>query len=185
MVSDSLWPHGLQSTRLLYPWNSPGKNTGVGSISFSRGSSRPRDQTQVSSIMGRCFTDWAIREATHFSKKTANNNNTLNSSFKPALGYNAAADPQITEQTQYGNCSQLSIAITWIPCLKTVTCLMVCCDGYPSGTELNHEVKTSVQPGSHLASGNQWCPSPPSALLPNQYMKGQETFHFQPNFLLF
>ena len=25
---DSLQPHGLQPTRLLYPWNSPGKNTG-------------------------------------------------------------------------------------------------------------------------------------------------------------
>ena len=29
-MSDSLWPHGLQSTRLLCPWESPGKNTGVG-----------------------------------------------------------------------------------------------------------------------------------------------------------
>ena len=28
-VSDSLRPHGLQSTRLLCPWNSPGKNTGM------------------------------------------------------------------------------------------------------------------------------------------------------------
>ena len=27
---DSLWPHGLQSTRLLCPWNFPGKNTGAG-----------------------------------------------------------------------------------------------------------------------------------------------------------
>ena len=27
------------------PWNSPGQNTGVGSLSFSRGSSQPRDQT--------------------------------------------------------------------------------------------------------------------------------------------
>ena len=26
----TLRPHGLQPTRLLYPWNSPGKNTGVG-----------------------------------------------------------------------------------------------------------------------------------------------------------
>jgi len=25
----TLQPHGLQSTRLLCPWNSPGKNTGV------------------------------------------------------------------------------------------------------------------------------------------------------------
>ena len=30
IASDSLWPHGLQSTRLLCLWNSPGKNTGVG-----------------------------------------------------------------------------------------------------------------------------------------------------------
>ena len=32
-------------------------------ISFSRGSSQPRDQTQVSCIAGRCFTVWATREA--------------------------------------------------------------------------------------------------------------------------
>ena len=30
-VSDSLRPHGLQPIRLLCPWNSLGKNTGVGS----------------------------------------------------------------------------------------------------------------------------------------------------------
>ena len=29
VVSDSSWPHGLQPTRLLHPWNSPGKGTGV------------------------------------------------------------------------------------------------------------------------------------------------------------
>ena len=29
-MSDSLWLHGLQPTRLLCPWNFPGKNTGVG-----------------------------------------------------------------------------------------------------------------------------------------------------------
>ena len=29
-VSDSLWPHGPQSARLLCLWGSPGKNTGVG-----------------------------------------------------------------------------------------------------------------------------------------------------------
>ena len=31
-VSDSLWPHGLYS-----PWNSPGQNTGVGSLSLFQG----------------------------------------------------------------------------------------------------------------------------------------------------
>ena len=29
-VSNSLWPHELRPARLLCPWSSPGKNTGVG-----------------------------------------------------------------------------------------------------------------------------------------------------------
>ena len=29
-MSDSVWPHRQQPTRLLCPWDSPGKNTGVG-----------------------------------------------------------------------------------------------------------------------------------------------------------
>ena len=29
-MSNSVRPHGLQPTRLLHPWDSPGKNTGVG-----------------------------------------------------------------------------------------------------------------------------------------------------------
>ena len=32
VVSDSLWPHGLQS-----PWDPPGQNTGVGSLSLLQG----------------------------------------------------------------------------------------------------------------------------------------------------
>ena len=30
VMSNSVQPHGLQPTRLLRPWDSPGKNTGVG-----------------------------------------------------------------------------------------------------------------------------------------------------------
>ena len=30
VVSDSVWPHRWQPTRLPRPWDSPGKNTGVG-----------------------------------------------------------------------------------------------------------------------------------------------------------
>ena len=29
-MSNSVWPHRWQPTRLLHPWDSPGKNTGVG-----------------------------------------------------------------------------------------------------------------------------------------------------------
>ena len=39
-------------------------------ISFSRGSSRPRDRIQVSLIVGRCFTLWATREAYVAHKNT-------------------------------------------------------------------------------------------------------------------
>ena len=98
VMSNSLWFHGLYS-----PWNSPGQNTGVGSLSllqgifptqelnlglrhcrqiiyrlrhqgssrilewvaypFSRGTSWPRNWTRVSCVVGRFFTNWAIREA--------------------------------------------------------------------------------------------------------------------------
>ena len=57
-MSDSLWPHGLYS-----PWNSPGQNSGVVAIPFSRESSQPWGGTQVSCIAGGSFTTWAIREA--------------------------------------------------------------------------------------------------------------------------
>ena len=30
VVSDSVWPHRRQPTSLTHPWDSPGKNTGVG-----------------------------------------------------------------------------------------------------------------------------------------------------------
>ena len=45
--------HGILQARVL-EWVA---------ISFSRGSSRPRDWTQVSRIAGRCFNLWATREA--------------------------------------------------------------------------------------------------------------------------
>ena len=56
VVSNSLQPPGLYSTRLLCPWDSLGKNTGVGCHSLLRGSSRPRDWIQVSRISDRFFT---------------------------------------------------------------------------------------------------------------------------------
>ena len=52
VVSDSLRPH-----RLYSPWNSPDQNTGVLAFPFSRGSSQPRDQTQVSCTAGGFFTN--------------------------------------------------------------------------------------------------------------------------------
>ena len=45
--------HGILQARIL-EW---------GAFPFSRGSSQPRDRTQVSRIAGRFFTSWATREA--------------------------------------------------------------------------------------------------------------------------
>ena len=49
--------HGIFQARIL-EW---------AAISFSRGSSQPRDRTRVSCIADRCFTIWATREAQKFS----------------------------------------------------------------------------------------------------------------------
>ena len=51
------------NTRLLCSWDSPGKKLEWAAISFSRGTSQPRNWTQVSRIAGRCLTDWATWEA--------------------------------------------------------------------------------------------------------------------------
>ena len=90
VVSYSLPPH-----RLYSPWNSPGQNTEVGSLSLLQGifptpgsnpgfphcrlshkgnpetpewvvSSQPRNQTRAIYIAGRFFTNWAIRKAHTF-----------------------------------------------------------------------------------------------------------------------
>ena len=37
VVPESLWPHGLQPSRLLCPWDFPGKDTGVGCHFFLQG----------------------------------------------------------------------------------------------------------------------------------------------------
>ena len=91
VMSDSVRPRRRKPTRLLCPWDFPGKSTGVGchcllqkvtqscptlcdsmdyrvhgilqarilewvAFPFSRRSSQPRDQTEVSPIAGRFFT---------------------------------------------------------------------------------------------------------------------------------
>ena len=45
------------------PWNSPARILEWVALLFSRGSSQPRDWTQVSHFAGRFFTSWATREA--------------------------------------------------------------------------------------------------------------------------
>ena len=54
-------PHSRQILYQLSHQGSPGIQRWV-TYPFSRGSSQPRDRTQVSRIAGGVFTSWAIRE---------------------------------------------------------------------------------------------------------------------------
>ena len=66
VVSDSLWPRGLQHARLLWPRDSPGKNTGVGCHALLQGIF----QTQGSNLSflqllhcRRILYHWVTKEA--------------------------------------------------------------------------------------------------------------------------
>ena len=69
----ALWCKKLYPARLLCPWGfSRQEYWEWVAIPFSRGSSWPRDQTQVFSITGRFFTIWAKREASILPIKKSN-----------------------------------------------------------------------------------------------------------------
>ena len=52
VVSNSLWPHGLQPTRLLHPWDSPGKSMGVGCHCLLRWQSEAEEKKIVIAVEG-------------------------------------------------------------------------------------------------------------------------------------
>ena len=61
VVSDSLWPRGLYS-----PWNSPGQNVGLGSLSLLQGIFPTQGLNPVSCIAGGFSTSWATGEAQEY-----------------------------------------------------------------------------------------------------------------------
>ena len=63
--SDSWWPHGLCLPGSSIHGIFQARILEWVAISFSRGSSRPRDWTQVSHILGRRFTVWATKGSSH------------------------------------------------------------------------------------------------------------------------
>ena len=56
-------PMGCIVTRLLCPWNFPGKNTGVGCHSLLWGSSQPRNRTHVSRVS--CTGTWLLYQLSY------------------------------------------------------------------------------------------------------------------------
>ena len=59
VMSNSLWPYGLEPSRLHCPWNSPGRNTGVGSHCLLQGISLTQESNPCLLhllLAGRFFT---------------------------------------------------------------------------------------------------------------------------------
>ena len=63
VVSDSLWPYRLWPARFFCPWNSPSRNTEVGSHSLLPGIFPTQGSNPGLLHCGRVFTIWATREA--------------------------------------------------------------------------------------------------------------------------
>ena len=57
VMSDSLRPHGLQPARLLRPWDSPGKNTGVG-YHFLLQCMKVKSESEVAQLCPTLATPW-------------------------------------------------------------------------------------------------------------------------------
>ena len=66
VVSDSLRPHGVQAQAPLSMRILQARILEWVAMPSSRGSSQPKDQTQVSCIAGRFFINWATREAQEY-----------------------------------------------------------------------------------------------------------------------
>ena len=65
VTSNCLWPHGLQTSRLLSPWNFPRKNIGVGCHSLLQGIFPVQGLRPVLLQCRQILYLWATREA-HF-----------------------------------------------------------------------------------------------------------------------
>ena len=80
VVSNSLWPRGLQPTRLLRPWDSPGKSTGVLPLPSLAPTSRPLQMrnkkhfnstlTKLNLIWKILAEEWSVWEGPSRSKET-------------------------------------------------------------------------------------------------------------------
>ena len=67
VVSDPLWPHGLEATRLLCPWNSPGKNTRV-CCHFLLQGIFPTQGSNSGLLQGRFLMFWATTYGRCYAK---------------------------------------------------------------------------------------------------------------------
>ena len=63
VMSSSLWPHGLEPSRLLCPWDFPGKNTGMGGHFLLQGIFPTQGSNLHLLHIRQILYRWATREA--------------------------------------------------------------------------------------------------------------------------
>ena len=73
VMSDSVWPYGLWPTRLLYPWDSPGKNTRVGCHALLQGMFLTQGSNAGLLHCRHIIYRWATKEAHNTSYHVLNN----------------------------------------------------------------------------------------------------------------
>ena len=109
-----LQPHGLQLSRLLCPWDAPGRNTGVGCHALLPG---------VFPIQGRhtlrCPTSWAHPMSMYYLLPKSSVSYSFPLSHSPALG-TSARDPLIWRSILHHSYS--SLIRSWVRCLLSVFC---------------------------------------------------------------
>ena len=108
VLFDSLGLHGPYS-----PWNSPGRNGEFSrllewvAVPFSRGSSWPRDRTQVSRIAGGFFTSWTTRETQSTWNFCHNHNQALCYRFQNPFSLNLNFSLSFMTLLFYNICQRL------------------------------------------------------------------------------
>ena len=97
---ETLWT--LSPTRLLCPWDSPGKNNGVGFQASLQGSSQPRDWTCVFNIS--CIGRWVLYHKHHWEAQ-----------WLPLRKVNYKISQKVVSNAREKNCTQMwkFINISW------------------------------------------------------------------------
>ena len=110
VVSDSLWPHGLYS-----PWNAPGQNTGVGSLSLLQGLFPTQGLNP-----GLPHCRWILYQLSHQGRPQVSMCNWIISSSFPA---------KVSDNKVYQLVSPITLSLgrLALPCISQQSCVLYTC----------------------------------------------------------
>ena len=161
VVCDSLWLHGLQPTRLLSPWDFPGKNTGVGRHFLLQGIFPIQEHPSllkpiswcgrqilqsISLLLSPCIVTslppqpWMPIDVVHFSPKLPVGTTTWPLSCPVRRPTTMPWCPQVSTSLYFWGCPSLTARLWWCSSYSArqtdaMPCWVLCGDlGAPSGS---------------------------------------------------